>query len=50
MNRLLIEGEWIYDQQKIHEAVEQYYADLYRDPIPFCRILEGMKFDGIFVE
>lgn len=47
MNRLKVEGEWVYDQDRIGDIVEHYYIDLYNNLNPIRPILEGVTFDRI---
>lgn len=50
ISRLKVGGEWIYDQEQIRNLVEQYYIDLYIDPIPIRPTLVGVEFDCISKE
>lgn len=45
MSHLKVDGEWIYDQVRIREAVEQFYSNLYIDLFPIRLELEGVAFD-----
>lgn len=47
MSKLKVDGEWLYDQDQIREAMENYYINLYTNPMPVRPVLEGVKFDCI---
>lgn len=34
MDRLMVDGEWVYDQEEIKEIVERFYTQLDTDHIP----------------
>lgn len=47
LNMLMIDGEWVYDQVKIRDVVEKFYAHFDTDPFPIRPELEGVDFDHI---
>lgn len=47
MNRLKVDGEWIYDQEQIREAAKQFYTNLNTDHFSSWSVLEGVGFDRI---
>lgn len=42
-----MEGEWVYEQGRIRELIENFYSNLYLDSMPYRPCLEGVEFDRI---
>jgi len=47
INRLMVEGECVCDQGRIQDVIENYYANLYTDPILSRPYLVGVEFNRI---
>lgn len=50
ITRLKVQGHWVYDQERIRNAVEHYYIDLYSDPLPHRPHLEDVECDVLSEE
>lgn len=47
IHRLKVGGDWIIDQAKIRDCIEEYYRQLYMEPFPKRPEIEGVDFDFI---
>lgn len=43
ISRLKVNRNWVYDQSVIRDNIEQYFIDLYHDPMPSRPHLEGVQ-------
>lgn len=45
INRLKVQGQWVYNQEKIRDSIEQFYVNLYCNPFPNRPILEEVDWN-----
>lgn len=47
IQRIWLNGEWVQNQDVIHQEVEEYYMNLFKEEHPIRLLLDGLEFNNI---